>query len=99
MQLQHGEMLHVVTIYEPNNYKQVYTVDTNGEKHGVEYVYYPNSPLYFSISHYIHGDISGPTLYFCPDGSIDHMIDIGTPRIAHPKLDDFITYVAVKEHT
>lgn len=99
MQLQTDESLRVVITLEPDNYKHIYTVNADGEKHGVEYAYFPNSNLYFSISHYFHGRISAPILYFRPDGSIDHIIDYGAPRVMHPTLDDFTAYSAVKELT
>lgn len=99
MQLQTDEVLRVVTTYQENTYKTIYTVDVDGQKHGVEYVYFPHSNLYFSISHYFHGKISAPVMFFRADGSIDHMIDIGAQRVERPTLDDLVAYVAVKERS
>jgi hypothetical protein len=110
MSLTHAETLHVVSVTEPDGYQLIYTVNAAGQKHGVEYSYFPGTaPLsgnaspergttnYSMISHYVCGEPSGPTLYFNRDGTIGHILHITALVGEKPTLDEVRTYTVMQD--
>lgn len=73
------------------------TKNAAGQKHGVEYTYYPNSRTYFSISHYMNGEPSAPTLYFKRDGTAEYIVQITAPIGETPSLDELRTYTVLED--
>ncbi len=97
MQLSDDETLTVCTDTEFDGYKKIYTLNDRGQKHGPEYTYFPNSTTYFSISHYINGDISAPTLYFNRDGTVNHIMQFMSRIGETPTLDEIRTYTVMED--
>ena len=97
MSLTHAETLHVVSVTEPDGYQLIYTVNAAGQKHGVEYSYFPGTTNYSMISHYIRGEPSGPTLYFNRDDTIGHILHITAPVGEKPTLDEVRTYTVMQD--
>lgn len=97
MSLTHAEPLQVVSVTEPDGYHLIYTVNAANQKHGVEYSYFPGTTHYSMISHYIHGEPSGPTLYFNRDGTIGHILHITAPVGEKPTLDEVRTYTVMQD--
>jgi len=97
MSLTPTETLQVVSVIEPDGYQLIYTINAAGQKHGVEYLYFPGTTNYSMISHYIHGEPSGPTLYFNRDGTIGHILHITAPLGETPTLDEVRTYTVTQD--
>ncbi len=97
MQLAHAETLTVRTENDTDGYRVVYTVNAAGEKHGVEYTYYPGGSEYSSICHYINGVLGGPILWFNRDGTIPQIMQMTAPHGSKPTLDEVRTYTVTED--
>jgi antitoxin component YwqK of YwqJK toxin-antitoxin module len=95
MQFTHAMSLQVVVTEDTYGYIEQYTINSAGQKHGVEYVYYPDSTDYCRISHYKNGEPSGPSMYFDRSGVITQIAHIVSPWGQNPTVDEVRTYTVV----